>query len=163
MMNASKLGISQLPGWRWAAKSLFQERLSNTAWVTDQFPYIIYYNSISVEYGWGCSWPDVHTMNTSKLGISQLPGWRVACKNLFQERSSNTDWATEQFDSPVYHSRSCVVNQLNINEDAPRRMFERWTPPCLVPVNFLGGEELKKVCFKSVRRTQPELQTSFDI
>ena len=33
-------------------------------------------------------------------------------------------------------------------------------PPCLVPLNFLGGEELPKVCFKSVRRTQPDLQTS---
>ena len=41
---------------------------------------------------------------------------------------------------------SAVVNQLNINEDAPGRMFVRWTPPSLVPVNFLDGVELAKIC-----------------
>ena len=29
-----------------------------------------------------------------------------------------------------------------------------------MPVNFLGGEELAKICSKNVRRTQPELHTS---
>ena len=55
---------------------------------------------------------------------------------------------------------SAVYNQLNISEIAPGRMFERSTPPSLVPVNLLGGEELAKICSKSVRRTQPELHKS---
>ena len=50
---------------------------------------------------------------------------------------------------------SAIVNQLNINEDAPGRMFVQLTLPSLVSVNFLGGEELPKNCSKSVRRTQP--------
>ena len=58
---------------------------------------------------------------------------------------------------------SAVVNELNINDDAPGRMFVRWTPPSLVVLNFLGVEELPKVCSKSVRRTQPELQSSLQI
>ena len=47
-----------------------------------------------------------------------------------------------------------------MNEDAPGRTFVPRTPPSLVPVNFLGGGELAKICSKSVRRTQPELRSS---
>ena len=32
-------------------------------------------------------------------------------------------------------------------------------PPSLEPVNFLGGEELIKICSKNFPRTQPELHT----
>ena len=51
------------------------------------------------------------------------------------------------------------VNQLNINVDAPGRMFERWIPTSLIPIHFLGGEELVKISSKNVRCTQPELHT----
>ena len=44
-----------------------------------------------------------------------------------------------------------IVNQLNINVDATGGMFERRTPPSLEIVNFMGGKELPKVCFRSVR------------
>ena len=53
-----------------------------------------------------------------------------------------------------------IANQLNINVDANGRMFERLTPSRLVPVTFLGVEELINICFKSVCRTQPKLHTS---
>ena len=59
--------------------------------------------SKSIEYKFGCSCPDVRTMNASKLSTSQPPGLRGACKNLFQERSSNTAWATHQFASPIQY------------------------------------------------------------
>ena len=31
--------------------------------------------------------------------------------------------------------------------------------PSMVPMHFLDGEELPKICSKCVRRTQPELHT----
>ena len=101
-MNAYKLGTSELPGWRTAAKNLFQERSFNTAGATRQFASPVYYcyGSYS-EYKWGCSWPDARTMNAAKLGTSELPEWRGAAKNLFQERSLNTARATHQFAYPV--------------------------------------------------------------
>ena len=106
-MKASKLCTSELPGWRGACKDLFQKRSSNTAWATHQFASQVQYcygsYSKSIEYQYGCFWPDVQTRNASKVGISDLPGWRVARKNLLQERSSNTAWATHKFASPVYY------------------------------------------------------------
>ena len=50
-------------------------------------------------------------------------------------------------------------NQLNINRDAAGWLFERWTPQSLEPLNFLGGEELPKICSMCVRLTQLELHT----
>ena len=97
-MNGSKLRTSELPAWRGAAKNLFRERSSNTAWATHQFASPVYYcygsYSKSIECECRCSWTDVRMMNVSKLGTSELPPWRVAAKNLFKKRSSNTDWAT---------------------------------------------------------------------
>ena len=58
---------------------------------------------------------------------------------------------------------SAIVNELNINENATGFMLIRRMPTSLVPVNFLGGEELPKITSNSVRRTQPELQTSLPI
>ena len=106
-MNASKISTSELPGWRGAAKNLFQKHSSITAWATLQFTspvyncYISY--SKSIEYQWTCYWQDVLTMNAYKLCTSELPGWREAAKNLFQERWSIIAWATHQFASPVYY------------------------------------------------------------
>ena len=54
---------------------------------------------------------------------------------------------------------AAIVNLLNIEGDAAGRLFERQTPPSLEPMHFLGGEELTKICFKCVHRTQPELNT----
>ena len=70
-----------------------------------------------------------------------------------------------QTSSPPQYTTAvaAIVNQLNINKDALGRMFVRWTPTSLVQVNFLGGEELLKICFKSVRRIYPELQTSLPL
>ena len=104
MMNASKLGTSELPGWKGAVKNLFKEHSSITAWATHQFASPIHYchgsNSKSQS---GCSWADVRTMNASKLGISELPAWRGAVKNLIKEHSSITAWTTHQLASPVYY------------------------------------------------------------
>ena len=58
---------------------------------------------------------------------------------------------------------SAIVNQLNINEDVPGRMFVRWTPQNLVQVNFVGGVELAKTCSESPRRKQPELHPSLPV
>ena len=55
---------------------------------------------------------------------------------------------------------AAIVNQLNINVDGAGQMFELLTPPSLVKVNFMGGEEFANVCSESVRRIQPELHTS---
>ena len=46
-----------------------------------------------------------------------------------------------------------------IDGDAVVRLFKRWTPPSMVPMQFMGGEELTKICSKCVRRTQSELHT----
>ena len=54
---------------------------------------------------------------------------------------------------------AAIVDLLNINGDASASLFERWTPPSMVQMYFLGFEELTKVCSKSVRRTQSELHT----
>ena len=59
--------------------------------------------------------------------------------------------------------RAARVNQLNIKEHAPGRMFKHWAPQCLIPLNFLCGEEMPKICSKSVCRTQRELRTSLPI
>ena len=56
-------------------------------------------------------------------------------------------------------ARTAIVNLLNINGDAAARLFERWTPPSMVPMHFLDGEKLPKICFKCIRCTQPELHT----
>ena len=98
-------------------------------------------------------------MNASKLGTNQLPGWRGGAKICSK---------SVRFTQPELHSRlllqytsamTAIVNQLNINGDARDRMFERWTPPSMVLMHFLGGEEIAKICSKSVHRTQPELHT----
>ena len=106
-MKAPKLGTSELPGWRGAAKNMFQERSLITAIATPKFAYSVYYcygsYSTSIENQWGCSWPDVKTMNARNIGTSVLAEWRRTSKNLFQERSSNTELATHQLASQLYY------------------------------------------------------------
>ena len=49
------------------------------------------------------------------------------------------------------------VNLLNTNVDAAGWLFDWWTPPTMVPMHFLDGEELPKICSKCVHRAKPEL------
>ena len=52
--------------------------------------------------------------------------------------------------------KHCVFN---INGDVAAQLFVQWMPPSMVPMHFLGGEELTEICSKSVRRTYSELHT----
>ena len=60
--------------------------------------------------------------------------------------------------SSILSAMAAIVD-LYINGDAIAQLFERWTPPSIVPMHYLGGEELTKICSKGVRRTQSDLHT----
>ena len=82
------------------------------------------------------------------------PGWWEAAKNLFQVRLSSTAWTPHLFASPAI---------VNINRGGARQLFKWWTPPSMVPMHFLDGEELPKNFSKCIRRTQPELHNCSSI
>ena len=94
------------------------------------------------------------TMNTSRNGTNELLEWREAYKISFKcirctQPELNT-FLVFQYTSAM----AAIVNLLNITGDAAGRLFEGWMPPSMVPMNFLGGEELRKIFLKCIRHTQ---------
>ena len=63
-------------------------------------------------------------MNASKIGTSELSGWRVACKNLLKSvRRTQPELHTSLLRQYTI-AMATIANQLNMNVDAPGRMFE---------------------------------------
>ena len=89
-------------------------------------------------------------MPPSKVSVNFLGGEELPKISSKSVRRTQPELHT----SMLVQSTIAIGYQLYINVDAPG------TPPRLVQVNFLGGEELPKICTKSVRRTHPELHTS---
>ena len=98
-------------------------------------------------------------MNASKHGTNELPGQGGDDKICFNCVSRTQH---EQHTFMLLQDTSAmaaIVNIMNINCDAAGWLFERSTPPSMVQINFLGVEQLTKICLKCVRRIQLELQT----
>ena len=159
-MNASKHGTNALRGW-WGAAKVCSECVRRTQPELHTFLLLQYTSAMAVIVNINGDavarlfkrWTPPSMVPMHFLDGEELPKLCSKCVCRTQPEL-HTFWLL-QYTSAM----AATVNLLNINGDAAARLFERWTPPSMVPLHFLDGEELPKICYKCVRRTQPELHT----
>ena len=120
---------------------------------------LLQYTSYSkpIEFQCRCCWPAVQKMNASKHGTNELHVWKRADKKFVSSAFIVHSLSYTPF--CCTSAMAAIVNLLNINGNNAARLFKRWLPQSMVPINFLFEEELTKICLKCVCHTQPKLHT----
>ena len=162
-MNASKHGTKELPGWKELA-NLCSKCVHRTQTELHTFVLLLYTSAMAAI---------VNLQNINGNAAGRLFEWWTSpsmvpkhflggeeLQKICSESVRCTQIEQHTFLLLQYTSAMAAIgNLLNINGDAAGRLLKRRRPWRMVPINFLGGKELLKICSKCVRRVQPEQHT----